>query len=132
MEHLERCFKGLADRSRLRIVNLLLHGELCGCDVQYVLGAAQPNVSRHLTYLKHAGLVTDRRDGFRVFYRLSDCWQGDGRYLLEFLRSAARSDHELRGDVRALKQAIRAGACTASQFRPYAALVQLKPPGARP
>ena len=129
MQALERCFKGLADRSRLRIVNLLLHGELCGCDVQYVLGASQPNVSRHLTYLKNTGLVRDRRDGFRVFYRLSDCWQGDGRWLAQFLRNAAQGDHELRDDVRRLKQAIRDGACTVSEFRPYSALAELK--GAR-
>ncbi|PYV62345.1 MAG: transcriptional regulator, partial [Acidobacteria bacterium] len=49
MIDLERLFKGLADKSRLRIINLLMHGELCGCDIQYVLRASQPNVSRHLT-----------------------------------------------------------------------------------
>jgi len=45
-------FKGLADPTRLRILNLLLHGELCGCDIQVVLETPQPNASRHLTYLK--------------------------------------------------------------------------------
>jgi ArsR family transcriptional regulator len=45
-------FKGLADPTRLRILNLLPHGELCGCDIQVVLETPQPNASRHLTYLK--------------------------------------------------------------------------------
>ena len=49
MNEVERYFKGLADNNRLRIINLLMHGELCGCDIQYVLEASQPNVSRHLT-----------------------------------------------------------------------------------
>ena len=85
MIDLERLFKGLADKSRLRIINLLMHGELCGCDIQYVLRASQPNVSRHLTYLKHAGLVLDRRDGYRIFYRLADHKQGTKKLLFEFL-----------------------------------------------
>ena len=62
-KELEQCFKGLADQSRLRILNLLLQGELCVCDIRYVLEASQPNVSRHLTYLKSSGLVADRREG---------------------------------------------------------------------
>lgn len=65
-------FKGLADRNRLRIIGLLMHGELCGCDIQYVLEISQPNVSRHLTYLKNSGLVNDRRAGYRVFYALAE------------------------------------------------------------
>jgi len=71
MQELEGYFKGLADRNRMRIINLLLHGELCVCDIQRILDTSQPNVSRHLNYLKHSGLVLDRREGFRVFYRLS-------------------------------------------------------------
>ena len=67
MKELEQYFKALADANRLRILNLLLHGELCVCDIQFVLEAAQPTVSRHLAYLKNSGLVLDRRDGLRVF-----------------------------------------------------------------
>jgi DNA-binding transcriptional ArsR family regulator len=69
---LEQYFRGLADVTRLRMLNLLLHGELCGCDIQYVLEMSQPNVSRHLTYLKNCGLVLDRRDGPCIFYRLAE------------------------------------------------------------
>ena len=76
MKELEQYFKALDDTNRLRILNLLLHGELCVCDIQYVLRATQPNVSRHLSYLKNSGLVLDRRGGYRIFYRLADQKQG--------------------------------------------------------
>lgn len=54
MLELESIFKALGDTNRLRIVNLLLHGELCVCDIQYVLENSQPNISRHLAYLKRS------------------------------------------------------------------------------
>lgn len=122
MGELERSFKGLGDPNRLRIINLLLHGELCGCDIQYVLETSQPNVSRHLTYLKHAGLVLDRRDGFRIFYRLAEPQKGMRKQLFEFLRSAFKGDESFKQDVERLKHAIRGGACTVSEWQPYAAL----------
>ncbi len=122
MKELERIFKGLADANRLRILNLLLHGELCVCDIQRVLASPQPNVSRHLTYLKNSGLVLDRREGFRVYYRLADTCQGEARLLFDFLRQACKSDDALRADTDQLKRAIRHGACTASAFHPYSAL----------
>ncbi len=63
MASLETYFKGLADLTRLRIINLLQAGELCGADIQLVLESPQSNVSRHLTYLKRCNLVLDRRSG---------------------------------------------------------------------
>ena len=82
---LEQYFKGLSDVTRVRMLNLLLHGELCGCDIQYVLEMSQPNVSRHLTYLKNCGLVLDRRDGPRIFYRLVEAESGTTRSFFDFL-----------------------------------------------
>ena len=131
MKELQNCFKGLADPNRLRIINLLLHGELCGCDIQYVLNNSQPNVSRHLTYLKNAGLVQDRRDGFRIFYRLAEPQRAVRRQLFEFLRAAFKEEGALQHDIEQLKQAIKGGACTVSEWRPYAALTKLKTTAAR-
>lgn len=111
MRELETYFKGLADATRLRIINLLCWGELCGCDIQRVLGASQPNVSRHLTYLKHAGLVVDRREGFRVFYRLAPASNETIKRLFQFLAFAFRRDDSFRSDLRRLKHAIKGGAC---------------------
>ncbi len=122
MDELEQYFKGLADRNRLRILNLLLHGELCGCDIQHVLETSQPNISRHLQYLKNSGLVLDRRDGFRIFYRLAEPTRGTRRSLFDFLRQVFKNGEPFEDDTRKLKEAIQHGACTRTEWRPYAAL----------
>lgn len=122
MKELEQYCKGIADGNRLRILNLLLHGELCGCDIQYVLDASQPNISRHLQYLKNSRLVLDRRDGFRVFYHLAEPIQGAKKYLFEFLQQAFKNEEPFQDDTRKLKEAIQHGSCTRTEWRPYAAL----------
>ena len=68
---IERLFKALADTTRLRIMNLLLAGEVCVCDIHDTLGIPQPKASRHLAYLRAAGLVDARKEGQWVHYRLS-------------------------------------------------------------
>lgn len=115
---LEVFFKGLADSSRLRILNLLFHGELCGCDIQYVLGTSQSNISRHLTYLKNSGLVQDRRAGYRVYYRLTHRHSADHKLLFDYLGRAFRRDTPFTTDMKKLKTAIRQGACTVSDVQP--------------
>lgn len=70
MERLARTFKALADPTRLRILNLLLVRPGCVCEFQAVLDLPQSLLSRHLAYLRNAGLVEDERQGMRVFYRL--------------------------------------------------------------
>ena len=111
MPELQERFKGLADRTRLRIVNLLLTGELCVCDIQRILEVSQSGVSRHMTYLKHAGLVRDRRDGVRIFYRLATEQDVTVKSLCEFLRAAFQKDNALRADLGPLKRALKEGTC---------------------
>lgn len=67
---LELLFKALADRTRLRLLNLLAAGEVCVCFFVEVLGASQPKISRHLAYLRRAGVVAARRDGKWMHYRI--------------------------------------------------------------
>lgn len=63
--------KALADETRLRCVMLLeAEGELCVCEITYALVLSQPKVSRHLALLRDAGIVTDRREGLWVYYRI--------------------------------------------------------------
>ncbi len=69
---LETLFKALADVTRLRILNLLLAGEVCVCDIHDTLGIPQPKASRHLAYLRASGLVDARKDGQWVHYKLSN------------------------------------------------------------
>ena len=66
-----RGFHALADETRLRIVDLLREGERCVCDLQDWLGMSQSALSFHLKTMKDAGLLTDRRQGRWVYYRLN-------------------------------------------------------------
>lgn len=68
---LETLFKALADTTRLRILGLLLDGEICVCNIHESLALPQPKVSRHLAYLRRAGLVDARKDGLWVHYGLA-------------------------------------------------------------
>jgi ArsR family transcriptional regulator, arsenate/arsenite/antimonite-responsive transcriptional repressor len=112
-------FRALADRTRLRLVNLLVRGTLCVCDLQRLLDEPQSTVSRHLGYLKAAGLITDRRDGVRIFYALTPNDHGlrlavfeairahIGRGVSQFAEEAA----DFRRDVERLEAMRAAGAC---------------------
>jgi ArsR family transcriptional regulator, arsenate/arsenite/antimonite-responsive transcriptional repressor len=68
---LETTFKALADATRLRILGLLLTGEVCVCHIHESLRIPQPKASRHLAYLRKAGLVEARREGLWMHYRLA-------------------------------------------------------------
>ncbi len=72
MQEILNIFKALSDETRLRILKLLEHGELCVCDLFSALEMVQPKVSFHLSVLKDAGLITDRKEGRWVHYRLDD------------------------------------------------------------
>ena len=72
ISQLETLFKALADVTRLRILGLLLAGEVCVCDIHDTLAIPQPKASRHLAYLRKAGLVLARREGLWMHYRLAD------------------------------------------------------------
>ena len=67
---IELLFKALADRTRLRVIHLIGNDEVCVCFFVEVLKTNQPKVSRHLAYLRRAGLVSTRRDGKWMHYRL--------------------------------------------------------------
>ena len=71
IKELETVFKALADATRLRILGLLLSGEVCVCNIHETLAIPQPKASRHLAYLRKAGLVDARREGLWMHYRLA-------------------------------------------------------------
>src|SRR5213082_3505991 len=71
LNEMETLFRALADATRLRILGLLLTGELCVCDIHESLKITQPKASRHLAYLRRSGLVDTRRDGLWIHYRLA-------------------------------------------------------------
>jgi len=122
MENLEQTFKGLADTNRLRILNLLLHGGLCVCEIQRVLASSQPNVSRHLTYVRTSGLAADRREGTRIYYHLMQPGDGARKLLFNFLRVAFGQEPVFAADIPRLREDIESGVCKADYWRPHAAL----------
>src|SRR5262249_23752695 len=69
---MEALLKAVADVTRLRILGLLLTGEVCVCHIHESLRIPQSKASRHLAYLRRAGLVATRREGLWVHYRLGD------------------------------------------------------------
>ena len=123
MKEMEQVFKALADATRLRILNLLLHGELCVCDIQFVLESPQPNVSRHLTYLKNAGLVRDRREGPRIYYSLKQDRTGIHKDVFPFLSGLFRQSKVLKADLRKLSKAVERGNCHARNWQPSSLLL---------
>ena len=95
-------FRAFSDRTRLRILHLLQAGELCVCDLVRVIGAPQPKVSRHLGYLRKAGLVTSRKDGLWAYYELAPAASEFHRKLIECLGCCFTDVPELARDAKAL------------------------------
>ena len=83
VHELEQVFKALADATRLRILALLGGNEVCVCHIHDSLGLPQPTVSRHLAYLRRAGLVDTRRDGVWMHYQLSASLDPSVRAVVE-------------------------------------------------
>lgn len=80
-----KLFKSLANETRLRILILLSKKELCGCQLEWALGMSQAKISRHLTVLKNAGMLNERKQGLWVFYSLSKPKNGLEKVLRQWL-----------------------------------------------
>ena len=103
-------FRILGDETRLRCVALLAgQRELCVCELTQVLGASQPKISRHLASLRESGLVSDRRLGIWVYYRLRRDLPGWVQRILQEAVSGARALPPYRDDRAALKGMARRG-----------------------
>ena len=96
-------FRAFADPTRLRLLHLLSAGELCVCDLVGVLRLPQPKVSRHLAYLRKAGLVVARREGLWTHYELSPVANDLQKKLLECLGCCLGGLPELAEDARKLR-----------------------------
>jgi ArsR family transcriptional regulator len=108
MPHLARVFRALADANRLRIVNILSQESLCVCDLQSVLGLAQPFISRHLAYLRKAGLVEFEREGPRVCYSLVSNTRFD-QALRSFLHEVFVLSADFQADLGRLRECRESG-----------------------
>ncbi|CAN5915151.1 metalloregulator ArsR/SmtB family transcription factor [soil metagenome] len=108
---LTRLFRALGDETRVRIIALLSHGELCVCHVESALGLSQPNCSRQLGILKSAGIVDSRRDGTWVYYRITEQETESVKSVLDVLAKTFGAERALRTDHARLKKNCGPGAC---------------------
>jgi ArsR family transcriptional regulator len=96
---MERLFKALADRTRLRLLNLIGSDEVCVCFFVEVLGESQPKISRHLAYLRRAGVVAARREGKWMHYRISVPTADEhAARLFAEVRAWLKEDREMQRD----------------------------------
>ncbi len=103
MRDLSLFFAALADENRLRLLYLMKEGEICVCYLQGVLQTNQPKISRHLAYLRRAGLVEARRDGKWMHYRLKKLESSQEKILSETLQRLAK-EVPIKKDAQRLKQ----------------------------
>lgn len=113
---LDELLRAAGDPTRLRILNLLRQGRVCVCDLQQVLGLAQPTVSRHLAVLRHAGLVSDVRSGNRVLYSLTPADSPQMKAFFEFLQQCSCYEEIKQKDSRLLESMLRQGECTTGEI----------------
>jgi ArsR family transcriptional regulator len=109
---MERFFQALGDRTRLRLLNLIGGQELCVCYFVEVLEQPQPKISRHLAYLRRAGLVAARREGKWMHYRLVTPPLAGAARILEETLSSLRTDKAMQKDRALLAKAC----CTPEKF----------------
>ena len=96
-------FAALADPSRLRLLHLMKDGEICVCFLQGTLRTNQPKISRHLAYLRRAGLVEARRDGKWMHYRLKKLATPWERILNEVFKATSK-EQQIQNDAQRAQQ----------------------------
>lgn len=92
-------FAALADRTRLRLLNLMNGHEVCVCYFVEILGQSQPKISRHLAYLRRAGIVTARREGKWMHYRIVEPAEAGAARILRETLGVLGEDTAMRADL---------------------------------
>lgn len=96
---LARLFAALADPTRLRLLNLMNGREVCVCYFVEILKQSQPKVSRHLAYLRKAGIVSARREGKWMHYSIERPADAGAAAILDAALSSFRDDREMQSDL---------------------------------
>jgi ArsR family transcriptional regulator len=120
---LDGLFRALADPTRLRLLNLIADREICVCYFVEILRMGQPKISRHLAYLRKAGIVTARRDGKWMHYRLAAPKDDAAASILRETLRHLRANPEMKRDLARLTSAC----CSPQKFE----LLQAAPAPAR-
>ncbi len=101
---LDSLFRALADPTRLRLINLIARQEICVCYFVEVLNSPQPKISRHLAYLRRAGVVAARREGKWMHYRLVIPTDSHAAAILKTTIDSLRQDKAMQRDFQRLHQ----------------------------
>jgi ArsR family transcriptional regulator, arsenate/arsenite/antimonite-responsive transcriptional repressor len=109
---LDLLFRALADSTRLRLLNLIADREICVCYFVEILNISQPKVSRHLAYLRRAGIVASRREGKWMHYRLVTPKDKAAASILSETLKHLKAKPELHRDVSRLS----AACCTPQRY----------------
>lgn len=110
--NIERFFQALGDNTRLRLLNLMGDQEICVCYFVEILGQSQPKISRHLAYLRNAGIVTTRRDGKWMHYRIVMPPNEGAAKLLQQTLAWLKEERSMQADHTRLTKAC----CTPEKF----------------
>jgi ArsR family transcriptional regulator, arsenate/arsenite/antimonite-responsive transcriptional repressor len=102
---LPRMFAALADPTRLRLLNLMRGREVCVCYFVEILQQSQPKISRHLAYLRNAGVVSARREGKWMHYRIEMPRDAGAAAILDEVLRSLEEDSEMRADFSRLNRA---------------------------
>jgi ArsR family transcriptional regulator len=102
--NIEFLFKALADRTRLRLISLIGDTEVCVCFFVVVLKISQPKISRHLAYLRRAGIVSARREGKWMHYRLAEPPDEHAARIFREVRASLAEHPEFQHDREKLAQ----------------------------
>lgn len=102
---MEALFRALADRTRLRLLNLMRDQEVCVCYFVEILRTSQPKISRHLAYLRRAGIVAARRSGTWMHYRIAVPKEAATARILQEVLIVLSEDREMKNDLVRLERA---------------------------
>lgn len=111
VDHVDRMFRAFSDRTRLRILHLLLKREMCVGDLVAILETTQPRASQHLAFLRNSGLVTVRKSGLWNYYSLVTAKTAFHKNLLKCLSCCFSEVPELQADDKLAANLQRAGRC---------------------
>lgn len=110
--NIERFFQALGDMTRLRLLNLMGDQEICVCYFTEILAQPQPKISRHLAYLRSAGIVTVRREGRWMHYRIAMPPHIGAAQILKQTLDWLKEDRAMQADRAKLSRAC----CTPAKF----------------
>jgi ArsR family transcriptional regulator, arsenate/arsenite/antimonite-responsive transcriptional repressor len=109
---MEKIFKALGDRNRIRILKMLEVKPMCVCEITHILGIAQSSASRHLSILRDAGFINDEKEGLWVNYALTVSKDDIVATIMTGLRRWGNEDHRIVQDKEEAYVVSRAEICT--------------------